>query len=137
MNKKANLLEGEIIHLVLIVFFVGGFAVIIWSQMNGASSWADYYAKETVKIINFAQPGDVITLDIHKATVVAQRNGVQNLNEVFTFDNTENEVCYKLSTARKTCYKFFNEVDIINKKMEFGVPINLLSIEIAEVKENV
>lgn len=135
MNKKASkILKDNLVYMILLLIFLVGMVVFVSSQMNGARVWSDYYAKETVKIINLAKPGDDITLDIHKATEIAIKNGVPTFSEIITFDNPNNEVCYKLSKGRKTCYYFFNEVDVLNPEIKIGVPINLLEFEVAEVQ---
>ena len=135
MNKNASeTLKENVVYLILLAIFVIGNGLFVWSQMNGASTLADYYSKETSKVINLAEVGDKIEIDIHRATKVALRNGIRNLNETATFDNEKNEICYKLSPGKKTCYNFFNDVEVINKKIKLGSPVNILQFEIAEAK---
>ena len=136
MNRKASeTLWDNAIYFILAVIFFSGLMYYILNQKNGASIWEDYYAKEISRVINLAKPGDVITLDIHKATEIAQKNKLSSNSEIFTFDNKNNEICVKLSLGRKKCYSYFNNVDIINQRIEFGVPINILKFDIWE-KQN-
>jgi hypothetical protein len=139
MNKKASeTLMDNFVYLILLVIFISILGFYIWSQMNGASIYSDYYSKEITKIINTAKPGDTINLDVHKATEIAQKNDIplSRSKELFTFNNPENEVCVKLSKGRKTCYHYFNDVDIINPEVKLGVPTNKLVFEIIEVQKD-
>ncbi len=132
MNKKAE--SGEIIkdtavYLILLVLFFAGMVFFVFSQRDGAAVWSDIYAKELVKIINLAESGDEIEIDVQEITGIAIKNEV-NLDKVFSFDNEKKEVCIRLSTGRRSCYSYFNNVDVKNDKVELGVPVNVLSFKI-------
>lgn len=132
MNRKAILLS-TIIFLILLIIFFSTLFIFTLNQMNNASLWSEYYAKETTKLINFASPGDEITLDVHKATEIAKSNKVKTFSEIFSINNPNNEVCVKLSPGRKTCYNYFNNVDIINTKLNLGTSEkNTLTFQITE-----
>ena len=123
MNRKASV--GEIlwdnaIYLVLSVIVFVGMLLVIWQQMGGASVWEEYYAKEISKLINMAEPGDEITISVKKATDIAFDNEVFSRSEIFQFDNSKNEVCVKLSKGKKTCYSYFNNVDV-TREIKVGV----------------
>ncbi|MBI2451660.1 hypothetical protein HYV50_01115 [Candidatus Pacearchaeota archaeon] len=134
-NKKAQstseLLMDNAIYLILLVLFLSTMLFFIWDQMNGASLWAEYYSKEISKVINLAKAGDVITLDVQKATAIAKSNDIKSFSEIFVFDNINNELCVKLSIGRKTCYSYFNNVDIIEPEINYGPP-NTLTFKIIE-----
>ena len=151
MNKKAesfgDLLFDNVIYLILLVMFIIGFMYYIYARADGAETWGDYYAKEIVKVINFAEPGDEVWLDVHKGSEIAVKKKVKSLSEMFTIDNVQNKVCVKLGLGRRTCYSYFNEVDIIGwnilpseGKDESGQSTkNLLYFRVVDVqkKENV
>ena len=119
------------VFLLLLVLFIGGMSFYIWSNKNGASFWSDYYAKEITKVINLAEPGDIITLDVHKATKIAIKSDISDYQtQTFSFNNENNEVCVKLAKGKQSCYQYFNNVDVINDKILPGAPINLLTFEI-------
>lgn len=141
MNKKASMggiLRSNAIYIfLLIVFFVGMRAFII-NSVNSASIWEDYYAKEIAKVIDMAEPGDEIVLDVHKATEVAKKNNIANFEEIFSFNNLDNEVCVKLSLGRASCYNYFNDVgatyskDSGEKWIAFAEPVNRLHFSVFE-----
>ena len=71
MNKGGEIGEqvtDSVIYLILVMLFVAGLIIFVSSQRNGAALWSDIYAKEIAKVINLAEPGDEIHLNIHKAT---------------------------------------------------------------------
>lgn len=131
MNKKA-VIKANLIYILIVVAFIATMSLFVWDQMNGASVWAEYFSKETTRIINTAVPGETVTLDIHKATEVARKNQVNRFEEIFEFDNANSRVCVKLSPGRKSCYYYFNNVDIIEPELILGRPINMLKFTIKE-----
>ncbi|MFH1803240.1 MAG: hypothetical protein ABH864_07395 [archaeon] len=131
MNCKATL-KANVIYILLTIAFIVLLGAYVWDQPNGASVWAEYYSKEIARMINVAEPGQTITLDVHKATEVAYNNYFRDQNKIFEFHNERNEVCVKLTTYRKTCYTYFNDVDIVEYKIIPGRPINLLEFTVQE-----
>lgn len=123
MNKKADgnvLTEYIIDFLILIVFFVGMMS-FVRDNMNGAEFWSDYYAKEISKIVNLATNGDEFNLDVQRATIIAKKNKVLIQSDIFEFNNGKNEICVRLSEGRKSCYFYFNNVDVVDNRIDFGV----------------
>ncbi len=135
MNKKGedSIIWNNVIYLILLVLFLMGMYVFLQNEREGAAVWEDFYAKEIVKIIDLAKPGDEITLDVQRASSVAHGNHVASYSNMFQFDNLNNEICVKLNEGtRKTCYRYFNNVDIADVELRFGEPINLLDFKIVE-----
>lgn len=115
MNKRGELgdiLKDNAIFLILVVFFVIGIGLFLLQQKSGAVVWEDYYVKEIVKAVDIAEAGDEICLDVHKATEIALSNEV-SLSEAFSVDNSKNEACVRLSKGRRSCFLFFNDVDVV------------------------
>lgn len=135
MNKKAiSIVMTNLVYLILLVIVTMGMLFYIQSKQNNASIWAEYYVEELSKLVNFAKPGDIITFDVHKATEIAYKKQVSSRSEIFSFDNPNNEICVKLSVGRKTCYSYFNNVDVISKGIALGPP-NTLTIEITKTQD--
>jgi len=145
INRKGEfgeLLFSNVSYLVLLIIFFAGILYFVMQQQEGAGVWEDYYAKEIVKIIDFSNVGDNICLDVHRATEIAQKNNVNSFSEIFGIDNAGNEVCVKLSKGRKTCFSYFNKVDVVNVdlklgegKDESGRDVNLLCFNIVEKQQ--
>ncbi|MEM4259168.1 MAG: hypothetical protein QXS38_00175 [Candidatus Pacearchaeota archaeon] len=140
MDKKAkigDIVMDNIVYLIILIIFFAGMMTFVYSKMNGAAVWEDYYAKEIVKVIDLSEPGDEITLDVHKATEIAQKNKV-DFDKIFSFDNLRNEVCVRLSAGRASCYYYFNNVSVVFSDKNLGKwiylaePVNRLHISIKE-----
>ena len=127
------------VYLILVVLFFFGMVMFIDGQRSGAGVWEDYYAKEIVKVVNLAEPGDEIVLNVHSGTKIAKDNNVVSFSEIFEFDNSQNRVCVKLSTARKTCYSYFNDVDIVDWDLELAsgtdLETNVLKFKVVEDRD--
>lgn len=137
MNRKASddVLMSNVIYIILTVTAFALTFFIVRSHYNGASTWEEFYSKELTKVINLAESGDAVILDIHKATEIALDNEVP-FNEIFAFDNLEKEICVKLSKGRKTCYSYFNNVDVVNYEVKIAQPEkNVLVFEIREAQK--
>jgi len=132
-NKKA-LVPNTLVYLILLVIFISLEFVYINNQLNGAATWSDYYAKELSGLVNQAIPGDQIEIDIHQATKIAKNNNLNSFSEIFSFNNLENQICVKLS-SKKTCYFYFNEVDIIDSQISLGKPVNKLSFKVVTAQK--
>ncbi len=138
MDKKGGMNElvmNNIIYLIFIALFVISLGAFVFNQVDGAAVWEDYYAKEITKVINLASPGDEIVLDVHRGTEIGRGNGVESFNDMFRIDNGDNEVCVRLSSTRRTCYNYFNDVDV-EWELRLGVPVNLLKLKVVEGREN-
>jgi len=119
MNKKAtigDILMDNVIYLILLIIFFVGMMAFVNSKMNGAAVWEDYYAKELVKVIDLSEPGDIVILDVQKATEIAQKNKIANFEDIFSFNNVNNEVCVRLSLGKASCFYYFNEVSVTYDK---------------------
>jgi hypothetical protein len=136
MERKAeSILEGTVIYLVLLILFVVPVSVFVWSQYNGGAIWADFYAKEISRVVNLAEPGDEISIDVQVATEVAEKNEVKSFNEIFNFDNVKKEICVKLEPGRKSCFTYFNNVDVVEWEIKRGLArdeVNTLTFKIKE-----
>jgi len=148
MDKKGeggDILYDVIIYLILLVIFFVGMLYYVLQQQGGAAIWEEYYAKEIVKMIDFSRAEDEFFFDVQRASEIAKKNGVLNFNKMFSFDNAAHEVCVKLNVGRKTCYSYFNDVDIINADLKFAEgkneereDVNVLYFKIVEKqKKNV
>ncbi len=140
MNRKAetdvssDLLTKEVIFIILTAGFIIGMFFVIENKTDGAFLLEEYYSKEISRIINAASPGDVIEIQVHDATIIAQKNEL-NFNEAFNFHNSENEICVRLTRARQTCYYYFNDVSVQNSEIKFGLGENDKNTLVFQVAE--
>lgn len=130
MDKKGAANEQIISVLVfvfILIIFSTGMYLYVQKQKDGAGAWEDYYAKEISKTINSMKNGDEFVMDVHRATIVAGKNGF-NVDKIFLFDGENGEICVKLGIGRKSCFYVFNKINV-KFEMEYGVPGNILHIK--------
>ncbi|MBM3233058.1 hypothetical protein FJZ18_02740 [Candidatus Pacearchaeota archaeon] len=127
----SDILHSTIAFIFILLLFTFGMWYYIYQQKSGASVWEDYYAKQLTIVMNSARPGDIIVLDVHKATEIAQKASV-SFESIFLI--SDQETCVRLSQGRKTCYSFFNRVDA-EIELRTGVPGNVIEIKVLEEKE--
>lgn len=138
-NKKG--VTGDffdtVITIILVVVFAGFLFVFIGMQKNGAGFWEDVYAKEIAQIVNMAKPGDEISVDIHYASKIAQKNRVADLASIVKFDNEKKEVVIKLRPYGETRFSYIKEIEISDAKIEFGAPTNVLKFKVVKTGKEV
>lgn len=117
MNKKGDkndIVMSTVIYLVLLLMFVIPLSMFVFGQVNGAGIWQDFYAKEISRVVNLADVGDEIVLDVHKGSVIGIENGVESFSDMFRFNSKDKEICVRFSNSKRTCYGYFNDVSISN-----------------------
>ena len=135
MEKRGRILHINLLYIIiLIIFFVGGI-LILGGYRNNAVFWEEFYAKEITKMINAAEPGTEIVIDVSKASEIAEKSGKKNFNELFVFDNADNKVIVSLKPGSATSYKYFNDVEITGWRIELlsggaSPPVNQLFFKI-------
>ena len=112
MNKKGvdNLIMNIVFILLVLVFG----AIMIFSVTRAGSQSTLYeqiYAKQIALIINKAQPGMEIEVDIFNAYSLAKKNRFSG--NIVSIDNNENKVNVKLVDGKGYNYYYFNDVDVV------------------------
>jgi len=108
-NKRANILEGNIIFIVLNVVFLAILILFLFKQGAGAVILEQAYAKQIALLIDSAEPGMVLKLNMKKVIEVAEKNKIVPDNLVSISDNI---VQVKLSERGGYSYSFFNDVKV-------------------------
>jgi hypothetical protein len=144
MNKRGALMNNIVInyaiYTLLVVILLSFFFFHIRAFENKAALWEDYYAKQIVKVINLAAHGEEVYLDVTTATAIALKKK-QAFSDIFRFDNLNNRVSVSLSPGRSTSFSFFNDVDVVDWRLETpskgaGAEINRFYFKVVEVKKN-
>ena len=110
----------NVIFLILLIVFLGLIFVFVSGQNENVGIAEQQYASEIARVINLAEPGDEIILDVHNATRLALEEGIE-FNKIFSFDNENNKVFVKLSSSGRTSFEFFNDVDVVDSEIEIGL----------------
>ena len=145
VNKRGevgdNPLEYNVVHIILFIIILGPTLMFANSQREGALLWEDFYAKEVARIIDISEPGTEARIDVTKAVEVAQKRNLKEKKEIFDFNNVENEVIVRLRRDGATGFKFFNNIDVVDWKIEEissneeGKTIYLLYFKVIEAQK--
>jgi len=119
MNKRGDtsIMMDSIIHIILFILF---FSMMFWfvnSYQNGSAFWEDFYAKEISRVINNAQAGMELKIDVTPLAVTAFKNG-KPINDIISIDNVNNKVSVSSRRNGGTSFGFFNDVDIVDFYVE-------------------
>lgn len=108
-NRKGNILLENIMFLILNLLFLLILVAFLFLKMNSAAVLEEKYAKEIALIIDSAESGMTITLEMEDAIKLAEK-------ENFSLENivriTDNIVTVKLREKGGYSYSFFNDVKI-------------------------
>jgi hypothetical protein len=140
MNRRGesefggDILLNNVIFIILFLVFFGLMFYYVLGYQDGAVLWEDIYAKEIARVVNVAEPGSEVCLDVTKSTEIALGRG-QSYSNIFNFDNVENRVVVSLRPSGGTSFPFFNNVDLINKDLKLlsgGATTNRLCFEVVD-----
>lgn len=108
-NKKANILVENIIFIVLNVLFLTILVLFLFSKTGSAAVLEEKYAKQIALIIDSAESGMIIHLDMEDAIEKADKEGWDIDNIVIL---EENIITVKLREGGGYSYSFFNDVNV-------------------------
>ena len=120
--KKGNILTENIIFIVLNLAFITILLLFLFSKTSGTAVLEEKYAKQIALMIDAAEPGMIIHLNMEDTIEKAVENKINPSNSVSI---TGNVVTIKLSekgSNPKSSYSFFNDVEVdanfdtLNKK---------------------
>ena len=126
-GKRGNILTENIIFIVLNLAFIAILLLFLFSRTESESVLEEKYAKQIALLIDAAEPGMRIHLEMEDAIEEAAKNRL-NPNDIVVING--NVVTIKLSEKGnnpKSSYSFFNDVkvntnfDILNKKEYYFV----------------
>ncbi len=127
MNKRGeSIVLKEVIFLILNVFFFGIFFFFVVNASSGALVLEQYYAKEIALVLNNAEPGTKIELNISDAYSLATKNDIPLEKMILIKDN---KVVVQLSNSYTYSHTFFNDVNVVMSYSENGEVLNLFISE--------
>lgn len=120
-NKRGsfrNQLSNNILYLIFFLLFFVMMLYFVLRFQNGVALWEEFYASEIARVINSAEPGSEVYLDVTFATGLAFKSGTRDFNRIFSFDNVNNKVIVRLKPNSGTSYEFFSDVDVADWRVE-------------------
>lgn len=116
MNKCAesegmSLLMEKVVYILFILVFAGMVIGFFIRFENQAVIYEQVYAKELALLIDKAEPGIEMDIDIFEIYNKARKNNFNG--DVVEIDNEENIVIVRLASSKGYRYSFFNDVDVV------------------------
>jgi len=106
-DKKAELLIGNVVFIILNGLFLFILILFLLKQGNGTIVLEQAYAKEISLLVDAAQPNMQIKIDMEKGMKIAEDNRI-DFREIVKV--TGNIVEVKLDPKSGYVYSFFNDV---------------------------
>lgn len=110
-------LTANVIYLIIALTFFIGMFYFVTAMQDGAAKWEDFYSKEIANLVNLAEPGQEVFLDVSHAASIAFKNE-KGPSDIFTFDNVNNKVIVSLRQNSASSFSFANKVDVIDARVE-------------------
>jgi hypothetical protein len=108
-SRKANILAENIIFIVLNLLFLTILVVFLVSKMGSAAVLEEKYAKQIALIVDSAEPGMMIHLNMEDAIDMAEKEG-WDTRDIVT--KNQNIITVKLREKGGSSYSFFNDVEV-------------------------
>ena len=112
LRKKGNILTENIIFIILNLIFISILILFLFSKVGAAAVLEEKYAKQIALIIDSAEPGMVIHLNMEDAIKKAEKEGL-DIRRLVTIQN--NIVTVRLQEGSGYSYSFFNDVEATPK----------------------
>ena len=134
-----HIILDSIIHIVIFILFFSGMFWFVTSYNDGAVLWEDFYAKQIANLINNAEPGMEIKVDVTRISGIAIKRG-KDVKRIVDIDNVNNRVIVDLRNKKGASFAYFNNVDIIDWKvvqLSGGATTNRFEFKVIEKQRRV
>lgn len=118
INKKGNILTENIIFIILNLVFLSILIIFLFSKMGAAAVLEEKYSKQIALILDYAEPGMTIHLNMKDAIKIANKENRDLNNIIFIQDNI---VKVQLREKGGYSYSFFNDIDFPS---DFSIYLN-------------
>jgi hypothetical protein len=104
----------EVVFIILILAFSAVFFIFAKDTLSGAIIQEEAYAKRIALMLDSAQPGTEIVLDISKLVEVALDSNVQrsSLTDTIKIDDSLHKVIVSLRLGKEYSYSYFSDYKI-------------------------
>ena len=126
INKKGNILTQNIIFIILNLVFLSILVIFLFSKMGAAAVLEEKYAKQIALILDSAEPGMIISLNMKDAIKIANKEN-RDLNNIISIQ--DNVVKVQLREKGGYSYSFFNDIQYTE---DFSIYLNTSSEPVEE-----
>ena len=108
-NKRGNILTQNIVFIILNLVFLSILVIFLFSKMGNVALLEEKYAKQIALIIDSAEPGMIISLNMEDAIKIANKEN-RNLKDIVSVQ--DNIVTVQLREKGSYSYSFFNDISV-------------------------
>lgn len=126
INKKGNILTQNIIFIILNLVFLSILVIFLFSKMGDAALLEEKYAKQIALILDSAEPGMIISLNMKDAIKIANKEN-RDLDDIISIQ--DNVVTVQLREKGDYSYSFFNDIQYTE---DFSIYLNTSSEPVEE-----
>jgi hypothetical protein len=112
LNKRGDILVGNIIFLMLNFIFLSILILFLMKQGSGAIVLEQAYAKQIALLIDSSKPVMELRLNMEDAKELAEKNKIDFSKKGNVVQINGNLVTVKLSESGGYSYSFFNDVEV-------------------------
>lgn len=114
-GKGGNIHYGEFIFIFLNILVFVVVLIFVSQAATGSLVYEEIYAKKIALMIDSAQPGTDIILDVSKCLEIAEKNRVsgESLKEIIKIDNERNVVNVNLGRQGSSSFRFFSDYSVV------------------------
>ncbi|MAH06831.1 hypothetical protein CMI38_01110 [Candidatus Pacearchaeota archaeon] len=128
MNKRGqDLINENVVFTIIVVVFIVALFIFISRSGSQATLYEQTYAKEIALIIDRAEVGMEIELEMFDAFKLARKNNFEG--RIVNIDNGANQVNIRLYDAKGYDFYYFNDIDVV---WDLDVDNRLLILKFAE-----
>jgi hypothetical protein len=122
MNKKGDVGDGplmnNVIFAILFLLFLIPMLIFVASVRDNVAKWEDFYAKEVVRIVDIAEPGTEVYLDVDHVIKIGKKHGREK--DFFEFSNVDDDLRVSFREKGGSSFDYFNDVDILGNDIKFS-----------------
>jgi|ETNmetMinimDraft_2_1059921.scaffolds.fasta_scaffold62618_2 hypothetical protein len=128
MNKRGqDLINENVVFTIIAVVFIASLFIFISRAGSQATLYEQTYAKEIALIIDRAEVGMEIELEMFDAFRLARKNNFEG--RIVNIDNSMNQVNIRLYDAKGYDFYYFNDIDVV---WDLDVDSRLLILKFVE-----
>tara|TARA_Y100000310_G_C20499318_1_gene723135 strand:- start:39 stop:443 length:405 start_codon:yes stop_codon:yes gene_type:complete len=128
LNKKANILQENLVFIILNVVFLAAMLIFIYLQASSVHLLEEESAKKIALLIDASKPNTEIELNLKDFFEKAEKEGMKR-DKVVEIDKTRNLVIVRGSKDSFFEYGYFNNIGV-----ELNLNGNYLILEVKDYK---
>lgn len=110
-DKRGNIITENLIFIILNMVFLIMITLFLFSKVGASAVLEEKYSKQIALIIDSAEPGMVINLNMEDAIKKAEKErGKENMDDIVRIN--DNIVNIKIGEGNGYSYSFFNDVEV-------------------------